>query len=762
MAESSSSDGSPKLNEEPKVIRYSKEFLLSLHASPLAVKPDNFPGLSLWFGDDWQSLNTKGALNGSTSPKTLDKNIVLGPPKTNFNSSVFGGLKHSEDATQGGKSGSSYNSNRPRQGHEGRTPRDSSNTDSRSQRVAHNNMNERTFGRDRAGTERGFRTSVDKGTNEFQSRNPRLRQNERHSDRSVEQSRHKRENNRDHNAIRNAKGFSEHNERTPEWLDYDPETEASSKSKQPDGKDSEAEFINDLEAWKSKMKKQHQEKNNHAEDEHAKHNESTPTGKTPGMSVNSIETAPEQTKDNVDDLFAKYPSSLADTTMAFDNFVISGSGSRLSSSASPNTSNKGGSRFAKFFSSKQNESSPSTSVKEEPTSPMSDGNPKSISLDTLFQSHNGVPKPQGSSMPTGKRMLSENDILQSLGANKPGPQQPDTVNDAAGFNKVLEALSKSKPVVMPPQYSPSQQEMRSPQNGQVRGMEPSAPMMSGRGGQPPLQQAPLSHNHVLATNDMGSETDVVRMQQMQQVDPSTLLQRRSADQQQQQQSPVLMRGSSYNEYPSQNSPGRARGNNPSAYPERPKMVASNLPTSVLRQLSTKSSDSPGKSGSPIASKQPATFTPVQPRQPSQYPQPSDPAVYGGGFNPMPMYQRVPPPVSGGYPGSPMEMGGGQNMNLDQLMQMRNNLHGGNIQSPPSQRGAVPPMPMMGNMPPFPPYMMGNPPPGSMQGPPPPGFPSDMRPPPKEHFMGMLPGANMSNSKFILFHARGNINLGISH
>lgn len=55
-------------------------------------------------------------------------------------------------------------------------------------------MNERTFGRDRAaGTERGFRGSVDKGTSEFQSRNPRLRQNERHSDRTVEPSRNKRE-----------------------------------------------------------------------------------------------------------------------------------------------------------------------------------------------------------------------------------------------------------------------------------------------------------------------------------------------------------------------------------------------------------------------------------------------------------------------------------------------------------------------------------------------------------------------------------------
>ncbi|KAI9288267.1 hypothetical protein BC943DRAFT_187723 [Umbelopsis sp. AD052] len=744
MAESSSSDGTPNNNEEPQVIRYSKEFLLSLHDSPLAVKPDNFPGLSLWFGDDWQSLNTKGALNGSTSPKTLDKNIVLGPPKTSFNSSVFGGLKHSEDATQAGKSGSSYTSNRPRQGHESRTPRDNNNADSRSQRVSHN-MNERTFGRDRTpGTERGFRGSVDKGTTEFQSRNPRMRQNERHADRTVEPSRNKRENNRDHNTMRNAKGF-DHHERTPEWMDYDPEAETTGKNKQADSNESEAEFINDLEAWKAKMKKQ--EKSNDPVQEQAAHVEPVVAEKAADIPAKPIETSTEQTKDNVDDLFAKLPSNLADTTMAFDNFVISGTGSRMSASASANTSNQGGSRFAKFFSSKQHETAPFDSPKEESASPMNDGTPKSISLDTLFQSHNAVPKPQGPPMPTGKRMLSENDILQSLGAHKPSPRQSDTVNDAAGFNKVLEALSKSKPVVLPPQNSPSQHEHRPSQNDQLRGMEPPVPTMNHRGGQMPMQQAPRSHNHVLVNNEM--DADVGRMQSMQQIDPSILQQRRAADQQ--QHSPVLMRSQSYNDYPSHNSPGRARGNSPSAYSERPKMVASNLPTSVLRQLSAKSSDSPGKSGSPVANKQPTNFSPAHPRslQASQYPQqPSDPALYGGGYNPMPMYQRGPPPVTGGYPGSPMEMAGGQNMNLEQLMQMRNNLHGGNIQSPPAQRGAVPPMPMMGNMPPFPPYMMGNPPPGSMQGPPPPGFPTDMRPPPKEHFIGMLPGANMSNRQYL--------------
>ena len=145
----------------------------------------------------------------------------------------------------------------------------------------------------------------------------------------------------------------------------------------------------------------------------------------------------------MDDLFANYPSNLADTTMEFDNFVISGSNSRLPSSASANTSSKGGSRFAKFFSSKQQDGvQPSPAPKEEQLSVVSDGTPKSISLDTLFQSHSRSPQLQGPL--TGKRMLSENDILQSMGATKSKSPPANTANDAAGFNKVLEALSKSK------------------------------------------------------------------------------------------------------------------------------------------------------------------------------------------------------------------------------------------------------------------------------------------------------------------------------
>lgn len=263
--------------------------------------------------------------------------------------------------------------------------------------------------------------------------------------------------------------------------------------------------------------------------------------------------------------------------------------------------------------------------------------------------------------------------------------------------------------------------------------------MGSRVGLMGMQQA---HNPVIGTNNISNESEIaLRQQQMHSMDPTGMQQRRQTEQA--NHSPVMMRGSPYNEFGPQNSPGRVRVNSLNANPERPKMIASNLPTSVLRQLSAKSSDSPGRSTSPNVNKQLPSYSPTQPRsmQASQYPQHSDPALYGG-YNSLPMYQRGPP-VGGGYPGSPMEMAG-QNMTMEQLMQMRNSLHSGNVQQQ-SQRGAVPPMAMMGNMPPFPPYMMGNPPPGTMQGPPP-GFPSEMRPPPKEHFMGMLPGASMSNRK----------------
>jgi hypothetical protein len=168
--------------------------------------------------------------------------------------------------------------------HEGRGSRDSGNSDMRSQRTSHN-LTERSFGRDRnASADRGFRNSGDKLPSDSQARNSRSRPNDRFSDRNPEMQRNRREStcavtlcrdswmlciyaysfnctgHRDNNATRNQKGRGDHVDGTPEWMDYDPEAENIAKNKTVDGKDKEPEFINDLEAWKSKMKQQDKDK----------------------------------------------------------------------------------------------------------------------------------------------------------------------------------------------------------------------------------------------------------------------------------------------------------------------------------------------------------------------------------------------------------------------------------------------------------------------------------------------------------------------
>jgi hypothetical protein len=133
--------------------------------------------------------------------------------------------------------------------------------------------------------------------------------------------------------------------------------------------------------------------------------------------------------------------------------------------------------------------------------------------------------------------------------------------------------------------------------------------MGNRVGLMGMQQA---HNPVIGTNNISKESEIALLQQqMHSMDPTGLQQRRQTEQP--NHSPVMMRGSPYNEFGPQNSPGRARVNSLNANPERPKMIASNLPTSVLRQLSAKSSDSPGRSTSPNVNKQLPSYSPTQPR-----------------------------------------------------------------------------------------------------------------------------------------------------
>ncbi len=109
--------------------------------------------------------------------------------------------------------------------------------------------------------------------------------------------------------------------------------------------------------------------------------------------------------------------------------------------------NQTGSRFAKFFAKREGEEE--EVVQKEPTI-----EPRSISVNDLF-GNNGIThqhqqhlqqqqKQQPIENNNNVRVLSEDDILQSLGAKKNSSNDKPVMNDAIGFNRVLQILSQPK------------------------------------------------------------------------------------------------------------------------------------------------------------------------------------------------------------------------------------------------------------------------------------------------------------------------------
>jgi hypothetical protein len=137
---------------------------------------------------------------------------------------------------------------------------------------------------------------------------------------------------------------------------------------------------------------------------------------------------------------------------------------------------KRGSRFAKFFAKRGEAQVPPSSSPLAHETSTQDSQPRSISVNDLFQTPggggmgslsqqqqqqqqqplathrelNGNPtdSPRGQDLPPNARMLSEEDVLQSLGAKKPvsssEPPVHESDKNAMGFNKVLQILSQSK------------------------------------------------------------------------------------------------------------------------------------------------------------------------------------------------------------------------------------------------------------------------------------------------------------------------------
>ncbi|RUP34392.1 hypothetical protein BC936DRAFT_138533, partial [Jimgerdemannia flammicorona] len=297
-------------------------------------------------------------------------------------------------------------------------------------------------------------------------------------------------------------------------MDYNPEKEemeVKRASKEADSKDADGkEFINDLEAWKARMKEQDRrekeklrreseskiERYNSREPSRAdsvswradktvegtKRDEDFINGRHDDAASlaynNSQGSQSRKAASNIDKLFG--PGGIAlgsplDPSSAFDKFLLQHNTAIADETtavtltvtqpkvidAEAANREQGGSRFARFFSSKSNgEDERGQPQHHDADVDMSHGKP--ISLETLFQSQSHTTSPLlpsasvGPASPPnitaarrpsqGRRMLSEEEVLVSMGARHvvKKPEEPKDADDVVGFNMILQALAKGK------------------------------------------------------------------------------------------------------------------------------------------------------------------------------------------------------------------------------------------------------------------------------------------------------------------------------
>ncbi|KAI9490914.1 hypothetical protein BDB00DRAFT_526260 [Zychaea mexicana] len=259
-----------------------------------------------------------------------------------------------------------------------------------------------------------------------------------------------------------------------------------------------------------------------------------------------------------------------------------------------------GSRFAKFFAKREEEAT--TPVVEELTSqpPTVPVQGKSISINDLFGRNLPQTPPQqqqrqqqGSSEVKASfsqgppapapapRMLSEEEVLQSLGAKR-SPQQhkeKPSAEDAMGFDKVLQILSQPKPTSP---YDIKKDEF-------VEQQESGEPVMVAA-------ETPKQEQHNFEENVyMSSPKPPFELSQQQRASPVSAAIPTATHEEATVASPVRT--------PAEKQHMRTDSTD-SAQAQKPKLVgkafAGNLPTSVLRQMSARTSE--GRSPSIASSK----------------------------------------------------------------------------------------------------------------------------------------------------------------
>ncbi|CAG8542999.1 13426_t:CDS:2 [Funneliformis caledonium] len=461
-------------------------------------------------------LGVSKSPNGSapTSPKPSDK-IVLGPPKWNFASSSVGGLKVVEEKTAPSRTGRS-DGMRQRQvvedlsymrtgkDYEPRAPRGPSGGRGFIGREAlreHRTLTEKTtkesVGHTHGTHGRGFGNMRSHDT----SRSIRREGigGKEHSGRNISRYQHVED------------------RETPEWMNYNPQTDEDTKHF--DNGETSDKTMFDLQAWKVQMKEKDREQRERNEKEKTKErketsekgrarsisradssiswrpgNKTVPTEETNNASNNKVteivqegskeknstnfdDSSPSLNLADVDQLFGpggmelnvkEHSGSSAfnkflfqhELAMTEDNGPKTGTGSHIETTI---PREQGTSRFARFFSHSTEENIQENDHMERPSTfqvspqnlPVSNEmlKPGPISLDTLFQSQVATPSTTASISPRiapseGIRilpgMLTEEEVLQTLGAKpplKPELKERNSEDEAAMF-KIYAALKK--------------------------------------------------------------------------------------------------------------------------------------------------------------------------------------------------------------------------------------------------------------------------------------------------------------------------------
>ncbi|KAI9268047.1 hypothetical protein BDA99DRAFT_535566 [Phascolomyces articulosus] len=472
------------------VQRYSYQVLMSLRDSPLVAKPVDMPPLSTWFGDDPEAPLSKSVLNGAITSRalanSLDKNVLLAPNKSIFSSQSYGKRSSSTTTNTEDNSNTSIRSthttSRYRHNDELRPNNSngmSTDRDLRTSRSQNYSNNEWSLS-NRYGNRRTNNNNNSNHKNQHRSISPS--QNTRRHHQQHQHHHHYHQDNRNssiNDGSRSRRDFTREKSSTskltngdaqddrssdklPEWMDYNPSTEQKSV-RQPETIPTAPPpgFSNDLEAWKSDMK---------LRDKNIEESEPSPSPQQQPPSFHGKDE-PQPRKKEVSDLDLllggmgsmelQQPQQQQQKPQPSNMDFLSSSILESSSPSLQGSRRERGSRFAKFFAKREEEAGfpiphePPTEQSPQQQQPIP-AQGKSISVNDLFGGNLSNASPQ---QPTERphappqqpsvapRMLSEEEVLQSLGAKRSPQQHQDkpTAEDALGFDKVLQILSQPKP-----------------------------------------------------------------------------------------------------------------------------------------------------------------------------------------------------------------------------------------------------------------------------------------------------------------------------